>query len=80
MSTRFSLNLSMWIGITVGLYVLLYLMSPLGLLGALPCTFVALPIYLSAGASAKTRRRLPECGGGGGMGDGFYLPGCAICT
>lgn len=53
MSTRFSLNLSMWIGITVGLYVLLYLMSPLGLLGALPCTFVALPIYLSAGASAK---------------------------
>ena len=52
MSTRFSLNLSVWIGITVGLYVLLYLMSPLGLLGALPCTFVALPIYLSGGARA----------------------------
>lgn len=53
MSTRFSLNFSVWIGLTVGLYVLLYMMSPLGLLGALPCTFVALPIYLSGGAKAN---------------------------
>lgn len=59
MSTRFSLNLSVWIGITVGIYVLLYLMSPLGLLGALPCTFVALPIYLSGGA--RTDRFFDTC-------------------
>lgn len=47
---------SLWTGTLVGLYTLLYLVTPLGIAGVLPCTFVALPIFLAGGGK---RENLP---------------------
>lgn len=44
---------SIWIGIFTGIYVLLYLLSPLGKYGIIWCTFIALPIYFNGGALRK---------------------------
>lgn len=50
MKIKFAINFSLWIGLTSGIYVFLYLHSPLASAGVLACTFVALPIYLNGGA------------------------------
>ncbi|TRZ60990.1 hypothetical protein DZA28_14015 [Pseudomonas alloputida] len=57
MTKRHMINASLWTGAVVGIYVLLYLISPLAALGTLPCTFVVLPIFLSSNASAQ---RMPD--------------------
>ncbi|MGF6411576.1 DUF1097 family protein [Paraburkholderia sp. MM5482-R1] len=53
MKLRFSINFGIWVGITAGAYVWLYLVSPLAAFGVLPCTFVAVPIFINAGAKLE---------------------------
>ncbi|WFU12890.1 DUF1097 domain-containing protein (plasmid) [Rhizobium sp. CB3090] len=53
MKWRFGINVGLWIGATVGLYSFLYALTPLGAAGVLPCTFVALPIFLNGGAKKE---------------------------
>lgn len=53
MSARFCWNVSAWVGIMSGIYVLLYQLTPMAALGVLPCTFIALPIYLTGGAKKE---------------------------
>lgn len=53
MKLRFSINFGIWIGLTAGAYVWLYLVSPLAAAGVLPCTFVALPIFLNGGGKLE---------------------------
>lgn len=44
---------SVWIGLWTGIYVLLYLLSPLGQYGFIWVTFIALPIFFNGGAARK---------------------------
>ena len=44
---------SIWIGLWTGIYVLLYLLSPLAKHGIIWCTFIALPIFFNGGALRK---------------------------
>ena len=53
MKLRYSINFGIWIGLTAGAYVWLYLVSPLAAAGVLPCTFVALPIFVSGGGKLE---------------------------
>ncbi|MEK6418281.1 DUF1097 domain-containing protein [Paraburkholderia tropica] len=53
MKVRFSINLGIWIGLTTAIYVWLYLMSPLAAGGVLPCSFIALPIFLNGGGKLE---------------------------
>lgn len=53
MNYRFGLNVGLWIGATTGLYSFLYALTPMGALGILPCTFIALPIFLNGGAKKE---------------------------
>lgn len=53
MKIKFAVNFSLWIGLTSGIYVFIYLHSPLATSGVLACTFVALPIYLNGGAKGN---------------------------
>lgn len=49
---------SIWIGVLTGIYVILYLISPLGDYGLIWMTFVALPIFFNGGA--KRSDYLPQ--------------------
>lgn len=53
MTTKGKINWSIWIGVWTGIYVLLYLMSPLGQYGFIWITFIALPIFFNGGAARK---------------------------
>lgn len=53
MTKRYAINWSIWIGIVVGVYAVLYTFSPLYAYGCMPCTFVALPLYFLAGAKKE---------------------------
>ena len=53
MKVRFPVNFGLWIGVVAALYVWLYLMSPLAAGGVLPCTFVAVPIFLNGGGKKE---------------------------
>ena len=53
MTAKGKINWSIWIGVWTGIYVLLYLLSPLGQYGIIWCTFIALPIYFNGGAARK---------------------------
>lgn len=53
MTNRGKINWSIWIGVWTGIYVLLYLLSPLGKYGIVWCTFIALPIFFNGGAARK---------------------------
>jgi len=53
MKIRFPINFGLWIGVVAALYVWLYLMSPLAAGGVLPCTFIAVPIFLSGGGKKE---------------------------
>ncbi len=44
---------ALWIALTSCIYALLYLLSPLGSYGLMWMTFVALPIFFTAGAKPK---------------------------
>ena len=50
MTKRYAINWSIWIGIVVGAYAILYTISPLYQYGCMPCTFVALPLFFLGGA------------------------------
>lgn len=51
MTKRFLWNWSVWIGLVSGIYVFLYVLSPLFEYGVMYATFTALPIFFTAGAS-----------------------------
>ncbi|MFP3156115.1 DUF1097 domain-containing protein [Lachnospiraceae bacterium ZAX-1] len=53
MTKLYAINWSIWIGIVVGVYALLYTFSPLYAYGVMPCTFVALPLFFLAGAKKE---------------------------
>jgi hypothetical protein len=53
MTNRFFINWSIWIGFWSGVYVYIYLLSPLGSSGVIWMTFVALPIYFNGGAKRE---------------------------
>lgn len=53
MTKRFLWNWSVWIGLVSGIYVFLYVLSPLYGCGVMYATFTALPIFFTAGASRK---------------------------
>lgn len=53
MTKRFLWNWSVWIGLVSGIYVFLYVISPLYEYGVMYATFTALPIFFTAGASRK---------------------------
>lgn len=53
MKVRFPINFGIWIGVVAALYVWLYLLSPLAAGGVLPCTFVAVPIFLNGGGKKE---------------------------
>jgi len=53
MSNKFKLNWGIWIGIVTGIYVFLYLNSPLAQYGIIWVTFIALPIFFNGGAQRK---------------------------
>jgi hypothetical protein len=53
MNIRYYINWSIWIGVWSGIYVILYLLSPLASYGMLPATFVGLPIFFLAGAKKE---------------------------
>ncbi len=50
MTKRFLFNWCVWIGLATGVYVVLYILSPLNDYGVVYATFVALPIYFISGA------------------------------
>lgn len=53
MSAKAQVYFSAWIGVWTGIYVILYLLSPLAQYGIIWCTFIALPIYFNGGAQRK---------------------------
>ncbi len=53
MTSRFFVNWSLWIGFWSGVYVYIYLLTPLGNQGVIWMTFVALPIYFNGGAKRE---------------------------
>lgn len=53
MTAKGKVNWSIWIGVWTGIYVLLYLLSPLGKYSIIWCTFIALPIFFNGGAARK---------------------------
>jgi hypothetical protein len=53
MKVRLSVNFGIWIGLMAAIYVWLYLLSPLATSGVLPCTFIAVPIFLNAGGKKE---------------------------
>ncbi|MCC8152043.1 MAG: DUF1097 domain-containing protein [Lachnospiraceae bacterium] len=53
MTVRGKINWSIWIGVWTGIYVLLYMLSPLGQYGFIWITFIALPIFFNGGAARK---------------------------
>jgi hypothetical protein len=50
MPIRYLINWAVWIGVLSGIYVFLYLQTPLAGYGVVWMTFVALPIYFTGGA------------------------------
>lgn len=53
MPTKYMVNWALWIGMMSGLYVFLYLLTPLAAYGVIWMTFVALPIYFNGGAKPE---------------------------
>lgn len=53
MTIKGKINWSIWIGVWTGIYVVLYLLSPLGKYGIIWVTFIALPIFFNGGAQRK---------------------------
>jgi len=53
MPKKYLVNWAIWIGFWSGVYVFLYLSSPLGEKGPIWMTFVALPIYFNGGAKPE---------------------------
>lgn len=53
MTVKYRVNWSIWIGVMTGIYVLLYLMSPLAQYGIIWMSFIALPIYFNGGAKPE---------------------------
>lgn len=53
MTAKAKVYWSIWIGVFTGLYVLLYLLSPLAKYGIIWITFIALPIFFNGGALRK---------------------------
>ena len=53
MNKKYFINWSIWIGVWSGVYVFLYVLSPLAQYGMLPATFVGLPIYFLSGAKKE---------------------------
>ncbi|MDK2957306.1 MAG: hypothetical protein PWQ57_2802 [Desulfovibrionales bacterium] len=53
MTNRYLVNWSIWIGFWSGVYVYIYLLTPLAGYGVIWMTFVALPIYFNGGAKRE---------------------------
>ncbi len=53
MKSRFLVNWAIWIGLLVGIYVVLYSLTPLLNYGVMWSTFIALAIYFTAGAEVR---------------------------
>jgi hypothetical protein len=53
MCVKFLVNWAIWIGVVSGIYVYIYLQTPLAQYGVIWMTFVALPIYFNAGAKPE---------------------------
>lgn len=53
MSNRVIVLWSLWIGLMVALFALVYLASPLGAYGIMWMSFVSMPLYFAAGAELK---------------------------
>ncbi len=53
MSTKVTVKWSIWIGACTGVYVWLYLLSPLAQYGIIWVSFIALPIYFNGGAKRE---------------------------
>lgn len=50
---KYMWSFSIWMAVTTAIYSLIYLLSPLGGYGLMWMTFVALPIFFTAGAKPK---------------------------
>lgn len=53
MSQKYFINWSLWIGFWSGVYVYIYLLTPLAPFNIIWMTFVALPIYFNGGAKPE---------------------------
>jgi hypothetical protein len=53
MSVKYLVNWAIWIGGVSGIYVFIYLQTPLAQYGIIWMTFVALPIYFNGGAKPE---------------------------
>jgi hypothetical protein len=53
MNKRYLFNWTVWISVWAAVYVFFYVISPLGQYGVVYGTFVALPIYFTAGAKKE---------------------------
>lgn len=53
MKSKFMVNWAIWIGLIVGIFVVLYSLTPLLSYGVMWSSFVVLAIYFTAGAEAK---------------------------
>lgn len=53
MTTKYLVNWAIWIGALSGIYVFIYLQTPLAGYGVIWMTFVALPIYFTGGAKPE---------------------------
>ena len=53
MPVRYLVNWAVWIGVLSGIYVYIYLQTPLAEYGIIWMTFVALPIYFNGGAKPE---------------------------
>lgn len=53
MNNKFFIKWAVWIGVTSGIYALVYSFSPLINYGVIWATFVALPIYFTSGAKKE---------------------------
>ena len=53
LSKKYAVNWSIWIGLVVGIYSFLYILSPLNKYEVMPCTFVGLPLFFIAGAKKE---------------------------
>ncbi len=73
MTKRFFVNWSIWIGCCAGLYVYLYLLTPLAPYGKVAATFVAVPLYLCMGAKKEEFVDYALSAAGGVLWAVFYI-------
>jgi len=53
LTAKYRINWGIWIGVMTGIYVFLYLNSPLAQYGIIWITFIALPIFFNGGAARQ---------------------------